>query len=121
MPEPAQHSPPAIDADTVFAAVADGYRRELLQRLRSGEATLSELGAGLPISRQAVSKHLAVLQAAGLVNVRAVGRTRVHSLDPVPLQRISAWLEGYAALWDDALARLSRYVTDGESPTEPAE
>lgn len=98
--------------DGVYAAISDPARRALLDRLRAGEAALSELCEGMPMSRQAVSKHLAVLESAGLVGVRSVGRQRIHSLNAAPLQRIDSWLSDYSALWDAALGRLVRHVID---------
>lgn len=98
--------------DRVFAAVSDGHRRALLDRLRAGEATLTELCEGMPMSRQAVSKHLAILEATDLVRVHSAGRHRIHVLNPVPLQRINRWLDDYAGLWDAALGRLARHVLD---------
>lgn len=95
----------------VFEAVADPTRRTLLERLRSGGAsTLTELARDLPMSRQAVTKHLDVLERAGLVTVRRVGRTRVHELDPAPLRELEGWLAPYAAAWDRRLARLKKHL-----------
>jgi DNA-binding transcriptional ArsR family regulator len=76
--------------DAVFRALADPIRRRLLDRLqaRNGQA-LRELCAGLTISRQGVSKHLALLQAANLITVHWEGREKLHSLNPVPIQQIA--------------------------------
>ena len=92
---------------SVFEAVADQTRRELMERLRrNGPATLSELSAGLPMTRQAVTKHLDVLANASLVKIRREGRTRVHVLNPAPLEEVDGWLAPYAAAWDRRLERL---------------
>ncbi len=97
----------------VFDAVADPTRRKLLERLRTqGPKSLGALAEGLPMSRQAVTKHLDLLAAAGLVLVRREGRVRVHELDPDPLRDLGAWLEPYAAEWDRRLERLKRHLED---------
>jgi len=67
------------------------------------------------MSRQAVTKHLDVLLAVGLVTVRREGRSRVHELDPRPLRELEDWLAPYAAEWEDRLARLARHL-EGDSP-----
>lgn len=75
--------------DDVFRALADPTRRLVLDRLHErGGLTLGELCVGLDMSRQAVSKHLAVLEAAGLVTTRRRGREKLHDLNPVPIQEI---------------------------------
>jgi DNA-binding transcriptional ArsR family regulator len=97
--------------DAVLAAVADPTRRVLLERLRrGGAASIQELGAGMAMSRQAVTKHLDVLRDAGLVQVRRSGRERLHELEPAPLQEVDDWLRPYAAFWDERLAALRRHL-----------
>src|SRR5258706_171706 len=91
------------DMEAVFAAVADPTRRFLLERLRSGgPASITTLGDGLPMSRQAVTKHLDMLRAAGLVRVRRDGRERLHELDSAPLHEVDDWLRPYAGPGADA-------------------
>jgi len=76
--------------DAVFAALADSTRRKLLDRLReTGGQTLSELCEGLEMTRQAVTKHLAILEAANLIATRRQGREKLHFLNPVPIQEIA--------------------------------
>jgi len=100
---------------TVFEAVSDPTRRQILERLRdAGPLSLSEIAEPLPMTRQAVTKHLNLLCDAGLVKVRWAGRVRLHALDPGPLKEVDAWLEPYSAFWDEALARLERHLE--ESP-----
>ena len=101
--------------EAVFTAVADPTRRVLLERLRSsGPASIATLGEGLPITRQAVTKHLDQLRAAGLVRVRRSGRERLHELDPEPLREVDDWLRPYAEAWDRRLDALRRHL--GEEP-----
>jgi len=98
----------------VFAAIADPTRRSILERLRGGAAlSVSALAAGLPISRQAVSKHLDVLEAAGLIDKRVSGRERLHVLRAEPLRVLDDWLTPYAAAWDERLERLRTHL-DGD-------
>jgi DNA-binding transcriptional ArsR family regulator len=99
------------DMEAVFAAVADPTRRFLLERLRSGgPASIATLGDGLPMSRQAVTKHLDMLRAAGLVRVRRDGRERLHELDSTPLHEVDDWLRPYAEAWDRRLDALRRHL-----------
>lgn len=94
--------------DEVFRALGDATRRGLLDRLfrRDGQ-TLGELCRGLEMSRQAVSKHLAMLEDAGLVATRWSGREKHHYLNPVPIRRIAdRWITKYAGPWVDGLAAL---------------
>ena len=99
--------------DAVFAAVADPTRRRLLERLRiDGPLPLKELALGLPMSRQAVTKHLKALEQAGLVNVRRSGRERVHELHPVPLRAVEEWLAPYGRAWDERLAALRTHLEE---------
>ena len=107
--------------DAVFAALADPTRRTLLDRLRAaGGAGLSiaELGRGLPMTRQAVTKHLDALREAGLVRVRRAGRERLHELQAQPLESVDDWLAPYAAFWDERLAALRRHLGEDEVPIE---
>jgi DNA-binding transcriptional ArsR family regulator len=99
--------------DLVFQALADPHRRDLLDRLRSqGDQTLTQLCVRMPMTRQAVSKHLAVLGQADLVRSRRQGRTRVHTLNPAPLRDVTTWLTSYTRLWDDRLDHLRSYLEE---------
>ncbi|MDR3476071.1 MAG: metalloregulator ArsR/SmtB family transcription factor [Devosia sp.] len=95
-----------IDRDLVFAALADSSRRALLDRLRCANGqTLAALCAGLPVTRQAVSKHLKVLEQAGLVMSSRRGREKLHFLNPVPIHAVAMrWLQPFDALTLEALA-----------------
>ena len=101
----------------VFAAVADPTRRRILETLRSdGELTLTALAEPLPMSRQAVTKHLEVLRRSGLIRVRRSGRERLHRIDPAPLRDLDDWLAPYAAFWDERLARLREHLDEEREP-----
>jgi DNA-binding transcriptional ArsR family regulator len=96
-----------------FDAMADPTRRLLLERLRlRGALSLTELADGMPISRQAVTKHLERLRSAGLVRVERRGRERIHELDAEPMREVAEFLAPYAAAWDHRLARLSRHLEE---------
>lgn len=95
----------------VFHAVGDATRRELLGRLRrEGPCSVTELAEPLPMTRQAVTKHLDALERAGLVERRVEGRERIHVLRSEPLKEVSDWLAPYEAAWDERLARLREHL-----------
>lgn len=98
----------------VFKALADPSRRQLLDRLRERKGqTLSQLCEGLAMSRQAVSKHVAVLEAANLVVCRWRGREKLHHLNPVPIQEIyDRWIGKYERDRVTALADLKRALEE---------
>lgn len=95
-------------ANTVFRAIADPTRRVILDRLRAGPANAGALAADFQTSRPAISKHLRVLREAKLVIDTQVGRERVYTVNPVPLQNVAGWLEGYRAFWQTSLDQLKR-------------
>jgi DNA-binding transcriptional ArsR family regulator len=98
-----------IQAKTdAFRAIADPTRRAILDRLRAGPANAGTLAADFESSRPAVSKHLRILREARLVTSTQVGRERVYAVNPVPLQSVAGWLEGYRAFWQASLMRLKR-------------
>ena len=91
-----------------FRAIADPTRRAILDRLRAGPANAGTLAADFQSSRPAVSKHLKVLREARLVVDTKIGRERVYAVNPVPLQSVAGWLEGYRSFWQASLTRLKR-------------
>jgi DNA-binding transcriptional ArsR family regulator len=95
-----------MSMDAVFRALADPTRRRLLDRLRARNGqTLSEMCAGADMTRQAVTKHLAILEAANLVAARKRGREKLHYLNPVPIHDIAArWIGKYERTRLDALS-----------------
>jgi DNA-binding transcriptional ArsR family regulator len=89
-----------------FAALADPTRRAILGRLAEGEATVGELAEPFPISSQAVSKHLKVLERAGLITRGRTAQLRPSRLQAAPLQDAVDWLETYRRFWEDGFDRL---------------
>lgn len=87
--------------DRAFAALADGTRRQVLERLRTGPRSVGAIARGMPVSRPAVSQHLKVLKEAGLVADRPEGARRVYYIDPHGLGAMRRWLDTF---WDEALA-----------------
>lgn len=94
-----------VSAD-VFGAIADPTRRRLLEVLHAKDAPVHELAANFPASRPAISRHLRVLQDAGLVSQRLVGRERFYRVEARRLQPLADWLRIYDLFWDDRLASL---------------
>jgi DNA-binding transcriptional ArsR family regulator len=100
-------------ADTLsrtFAALADPTRRAILARLSKGEATVNELAEPHALSLPAISKHLKVLELAGLVTKRRAAQTRPCTLNPAPLQDAEAWLEQYRRFFDASFDRLEEHL-----------
>ena len=106
----------AVEAvDGVLAALADPTRRQLLDLLAArGEATATTLAEQLPVSRQAVVKHLVVLDAAGLVSGNRVGREVRYAVRPAALTGTARWMAGLAADWDRRLANIKRVAEAAE-------
>jgi DNA-binding transcriptional ArsR family regulator len=99
------------DPAPIFAALGDPTRLALLGRLAAGEPrSIAELAAGSPITRQAVTKHLRVLEGAGLVRNARAGRETRYELTPAPLGEARAFLDRVSAQWDARLGRLKRFV-----------
>lgn len=95
-----------------FAALGDPVRSAIVARLAAADATVSELAAPFPISLQAVSKHIKVLEAAGLVSRRREGQTRPVHLEVAPLDRSAAWLAEHARRLEIRYARLDTILDD---------
>ncbi|GAC1576173.1 MAG: metalloregulator ArsR/SmtB family transcription factor [Polyangiales bacterium] len=102
--------PRARADEDVFRAIADPTRRAILDRLRAGPAQAGVLASDFRQSRPAISRHLRVLREARLVTEERSGRARVYAIDPVPLQRVSGWVEGYRSFWQSSLNRLKRHI-----------
>ena len=98
-------------ADLVFAALSDPTRREVLELIgRRGEASATGLARELPVSRQAVNKHLASLAGAGLVAERRDGRQVLYRLTPEPMSEAMGWMAQVGGEWDARLAALRRHL-----------
>lgn len=98
--------------DRTFAALADPTRRAILGRLASGEATVTELAAPFDISLPAVSKHLKVLERAGLIARARERQWRPARLKATPLRDVAAWTERYRRFWEESYERLDEYLED---------
>ena len=111
-----KRAPDPILLDLVFAALSDGNRRFLLTRLLQGEASVGELAEPLRISLPAVSKHLRVLEDAGLLRRRVEGRTHFISANPKPLRAAVDWIERHRRIWEGSLDRLAAFVEQNQPP-----
>lgn len=96
----------AAALDATFAALADPTRRAILAKLAEGEASVTELAAPFAMSQPAISKHLKVLERAGLISVGQDAQRRPRRLEPAPLAEASAFLEAYRENWEANFARL---------------
>ena len=107
---PGLRGSPVPGLNDVFAALADPTRRDVVASLTAldAEVTASGLAAGLPISRQAVAKHLAALERAGLVEPQRAGREMRYRLTPQPLEEAMAWMAEVDGAWHARLSRLER-------------
>ncbi|PCC72203.1 DNA-binding transcriptional regulator, ArsR family [Nannocystis exedens] len=97
---------PRDPLSTIFAALADPTRRAILERLRAGEASVVELAEPFALSVRAISKHIGVLEAAGLVTRERDGQRRPSRIRAEPLAHVDRWLEGYRQLWNRRFDRL---------------
>lgn len=98
--------------DAVFAALADPTRRAMLARLATGKATVGELSEPFQMSQPAISKHLKVLEKAGLITRESRRQTRPAVLQAAPMESAMAWLEGFRDHWDGRLDRLDQLLKD---------
>jgi DNA-binding transcriptional ArsR family regulator len=103
---------PSDQLDATFFALADPTRRALLARLAEGEASVAELAAPFDISQPAISKHLKVLERAGLVTVGQEGARRPRRLEPEPLEAATDWIERYREIWEANYQRLDALLVE---------
>ncbi|HQT53752.1 MAG: metalloregulator ArsR/SmtB family transcription factor [Phenylobacterium sp.] len=106
--------------DLVFGALADPTRRAILARLADGEATVNELVAPFELSQPTISKHLKVLEGAGLVSRGRNAQFRPVRLNAKPLAEASRWIGDYRRFWDESLDQLEAYVKDLQAKGEPS-
>jgi DNA-binding transcriptional ArsR family regulator len=97
--------------DGVFNALCDPTRRAILARLSGAEARVTDIAGDFPISLNSISKHIRMLERAGLLRRSVVGREHLLSLNPQPLAAAATWIEHYRGFWEDRLAALDDYVT----------
>jgi DNA-binding transcriptional ArsR family regulator len=105
--------------DAVFGALADGTRRAILARLSQGEASVAELAAPFPMSQPAVSRHLKVLEEAGLITRSRHATARLSHLRAEPLREAVGWLAAYREYWDESYQRLDELLA-GLASEQPA-
>jgi DNA-binding transcriptional ArsR family regulator len=97
---------------TIFSALADPTRRAILARLAQGEASVMELAEPFAMSQPAVTKHLKVLQRAGLITQGRKAQWRPCRLEAAPLKDVAVWIEEYRRFWDESYKRLDQYLID---------
>lgn len=102
--------------DTTFAALSDPTRRGILEMLQSGDRSVGELVDEFPITQSAVSRHLQVLEHAGLVTRQQDGQRRLCRLNPDPLQEANEWIETYRVQWEARFDRLDALLTKDTKP-----
>ena len=105
--------------DATFAALADPTRRAILARLASGEASVSELASPFSMSQPAISKHLKVLERAGLVSRGQEAQRRPRRLEAAPLGEATAWLERYRKFWEGNYERLDAVLEELKARAKP--
>lgn len=98
--------------DEVFNALCDPTRRAILARLADTDARVTEVASEFPISLNSVSKHIRMLERAGLLRRSVIGRDHVLSLNAQPLAQAQMWIENYRRFWEGRLAALDHYVTN---------
>ena len=108
-------APGGARLDRVYGAIADPTRRAILAVLAGGEARVGDLAARFPMTLNAVSKHVKVLEGAGLVRRRIRGREHLLRLDPRPLREAAGWLERYREFWELRLDALEALLKGGEA------
>src|ERR1700722_4389416 len=101
---------PADSLSATFAALADPTRRAILARLRAGECSVTNLAAPFDMTMPAVSKHLRVLERAGLIARRREAQWRHCRIEAAPLKEVADWAERYRHIWEERLDRLDQYL-----------
>ena len=105
--------------DATFAALADPTRRAIIARLASGDASVTQLAEPFNMTQPAISKHLKVLERAGLISRARDAQRRPSRLDPRPLALASQWLESYRQFWEASFSRLDNLLGQLQSVPEP--
>ncbi|MBZ0271914.1 metalloregulator ArsR/SmtB family transcription factor [bacterium] len=115
------HATPNDPLSTTFSALADPTRRAILARLSSGEKTVTELAEPFDISLPAVTKHLKVLERAGLISRGRDAQWRPARLSAKPLAEVANWVEEYRRFWDESFDRLGEYLKQLQSEEDDHE
>ncbi len=113
-----EHLPPQR-LDATFAALADPTRRAILARLATGEASVTELAGPFAMSQPAISKHLKVLERAGLISRGIDAQRRPRRLETTPLAEANQWLEGYRKIWESNFQRLDAVLEELKTEKKP--
>ncbi len=108
--------PDTSKLDETFSALANPTRRAIIARLASGEATVNELAEPFNMSLPAISKHIKVLEQAGLLTRRTDAQFRPCSLNPEPLKTLASWTEQYRTIWEARFDRMDAYLKDIKEP-----
>lgn len=111
---------PSAQLDATFAALADPTRRAILMQLSKGERSVTQLAKPFDMSLPAISKHLKVLEQAGLITRGRDAQSRPCTLNPKPLQQAAKWAEHYARVWDERFDRLDAYLAEVQKPNATA-
>ena len=110
MPAISRRTALTTNLDAIFGALAHPTRRGILARLRSGSASVRELTVPFQVSQQAISRHIAILQRAGLITQRKHGRESRCILRTMPLRDANKWIEFYRPLWEERFEKLASYL-----------
>jgi DNA-binding transcriptional ArsR family regulator len=103
---------PTDQLSSVFAALADPTRRALLQRLTEGDASVAELADPFDMSQPAISKHLKVLESAGLISRNRIATARYSHLEARPLKEATEWMQNYKSFWNEGFDKLDTALAD---------
>ena len=104
-----------------FAALADPTRRAILTRLAAGEATVNELAAPFSLTQQAISKHIKVLEGAGLISRTRVAQARPCRIEAVQFDNVAEWIDRHRQMWQERYDRLDAHLAELQSAPEPKE
>ena len=107
-----------IGLDRVFGALADPTRRAILERLTEGDASVAELTAPFTVSQPAISRHLKVLERAGLISRSRKATVRLSHLEAEPLREATEWLAGYRGYWEESYERLDALLAALQASTD---
>jgi DNA-binding transcriptional ArsR family regulator len=109
----------SVSLDAVFSALGDPTRREIVKRLAEGDASVSELAKPFEMSLPAVSKHLGVLEDAGLLTREKEGRVRHCHLVPEPMREALEWIARHGRFWEDQFDSLGEFLAETEAEAQP--